>query len=224
MTPLASGFRFQSELVDRSHLQSRKHHMVILLTWILIIVQAVAIFAIAKRLLEVQRLVTVKSGVEASTLPIGTPAPNFSAKNIHTGEPIRSSDLIQSGISMMIFLSPHCGNCRGVARELSDLTIEELKQIVVYCDGTTTGCRNHYGSLGERVQVLVKDDLDVAIEFQLSGLPAAVFLDSSGKIQGAKHIFEVRGALMFKESTSGNHTRPISHTVRLAESDSDLLI
>lgn len=169
--------------------------LVSLVMWLLIVVQAVAILAIAKRLLEVQRLVTTKSGIEASTLPIGQPAPAFSATNIFTQELVRSSQLLGAGTRVFVFLSPHCGNCRGVAEQLRDLTHAERAQLVVYCDGTKTGCQNRYARLSDSVAVLVKHDSDVATAYEVGGMPAAVFLDSRGRVTGAKYIFDAKDAL-----------------------------
>jgi hypothetical protein len=91
---------------------------------VVFVVLAVLIVLVLLNLLLTLRLAAIVQQREYDRLPlafpVGAPLPAFSARRVHDGETVHSATL-SGAASVLVFLSPACGDCRRRRVELIEL-------------------------------------------------------------------------------------------------------
>lgn len=154
--------------------------------WILVLFQGLLVLALLRQLTELRRLIEA-GGLQADDrLPVGSPAPEFSGVDLRSGEQVRMDSLSWFG-GVMLFLSPDCGVCKGLAEGLRQPATDGLPRIVVFCQGEEQACSRFVKRLDPEVHLLVKGAKKTAALYHVSGFPTAIAVDRKQRIVGYGH-------------------------------------
>ncbi|MFE3189718.1 MauE/DoxX family redox-associated membrane protein [Nocardia sp. NPDC059240] len=154
---------------------------------LLIVTACVALAAVQVRqgmTLRAQRArIEETAGTVATQLPIGSRAPAFELPST-TGHTSLHQLLTSGRPQLLVFLQPTCGPCKSIAGSLPDLaaTISEWVDVVVIGSGTIDDnalWRTDYGI----THYLVQRSSEIARRYAITGTPAAIQIDATGRIQ-----------------------------------------
>jgi hypothetical protein len=160
--------------------------------WVLALLQGLLILALLRQLAELRRLVEQRSmhdhddHHDEARLPIDSLAPEFTGIDISSGMEVGIHSLSAHG-GVILFLSPECSMCKGLADELRRPAINDLPPIIVLCQGGKQPCAYFMDRLGGEVLLLVERVEEVAARYHVSGFPTAIVVDSRQKIRGYGH-------------------------------------
>ncbi len=161
------------------------------LLWALVVFQALVVVALLRQIAELKRYVE-QGGLPASNqLPAGTPAPAFSALDLRTRQSFSLQSLNGQG-GVLLFLSPDCTVCRGLADSLRAEGRDALPPILPVCEGDDKGCATFLERLGAEFPLLLDARQQVGGLFHVEGSPTAVVLDADQKIRAYGHPQDVR--------------------------------
>lgn len=156
--------------------------------------------------IQVDELRTPKPS--AVGLPVGAAAPGFDLPGID-GTRTSLADLQAAGLPVaLIFLNPGCDPCKLIAVDLQALRTWNEQKVTLIAIGSGDLAANaawagHY-DLGP---MLVQDRSEVATGYQVTATPAAVLIDSRGRIAApaARGARDVR-ALLTEQRPAPAHT------------------
>jgi peroxiredoxin len=122
------------------------------------------------------------NGVFAPGLPLGSVAPDFQLVNL-AGMEVKLDSLFSARRSLvLIFLSPNCGPCTSLIPEISQwMSADKAYSVAVISDGSVDEVKEKCTVLDNR-RTLLQPDRSVSTAFKAWGTPAAVVIDSGGKI------------------------------------------
>lgn len=159
--------------------------------WALVVFQALVVVALLRQISELKRYVE-QGGLPASNqLAAGTPAPAFSALDLRSRQSLGLERLNGRG-GVVLFLSPDCTVCRGLADSLRAQGKDALVPIIPVCEGDDQGCSVFLERLGKDFPLLVDARQQVGNLFHVEGSPTAVVLDGDKKIRGYGHPQDAR--------------------------------
>jgi len=127
-------------------------------------------------------------------LAVGTPAPIFGLTNVQ-GETLTLGSLVARGKPvLLLFANPDCGPCAALFPEIGRWQREYANRLTlaVISQGSPEANQSKVREQGIPV-VLLQQDLEVQVAYQVSGTPSAVLIDRDGTIgsplaQGADAI------------------------------------
>ena len=154
--------------------------------WALVLFQGLLALALLRQLAELRRLVEQGSLSIGDRLPLGSVAPEFLSRDLHSGRRV-SSEQLKGGERVLLFLSAECEVCKGLADSLQERATNGLPPIIAFCHGNEKRCRRFVPKLGLRIPLLLERALETARLYGVSGFPTAVIVDQEGKIRGYGH-------------------------------------
>jgi len=165
-----------------------------ILMWILVIVQTLVIFALAR---HVYRWGTPRQYndryVEDDDMPVGRAAPEFSVQHAVTRR-VTGSDQLKGQRLVILFVTTTCSICKKLVAELLRAK-SNTRGLIVYCDGSGRGCRSKFDAAMGELPIFIKKDVDLVSLFELRRLPAAVAVDETWTIQAYSFSTDPRGVL-----------------------------
>jgi hypothetical protein len=87
----------------------------------------------------------------------------------------------------LVFLSTTCPSCRNLARQMSALPADILREIVVYCRGSQRACEVHMAALFGVARILRGGHPDLGELFQIQGYPASVIIESDWTVSAYQY-------------------------------------
>lgn len=123
----------------------------------------------------------VTQGVGNGLLPIGTPAPVFTAPEVHTGRGIDSTTW-RGRVTILVFVSSTCVHCQRVADELAQLNRSLDAQLILLCRGDAMLCSEFVTAHFPGILALLDGDGAIGKQFMVEGTPTVVVLDGDGRI------------------------------------------
>lgn len=124
---------------------------------------------------------TPSAGADSKTLRLGTPAPEFIASELFTGERIASATW-RGARSVLVFVSPACSVCEDAAAEMRAFTTKSDMRLVGICRGGPQGCAQFAHANLPNVPVLLDNDGAIAQAFRIEQTPTAVEIDEEGRV------------------------------------------
>jgi peroxiredoxin len=120
---------------------------------------------------------------QAEGLAAGVPAPAFELPDLD-GKPV-SLEQFRGQRVLLVFFSPECGYCKGLAPDLARLTWDGRDgrpRPVVVTTGGAEANRVLVAQHGLRFPVLLQEQTEVATQYRTPGTPAGYLVDESGVI------------------------------------------
>lgn len=154
--------------------------------WILVLFQGLLILALLRQLAELRSLMERGAFRGEDHLPVGSPAPKFAGRDLRTGQQVGSLSLSGSG-GIILFVSPKCSVCKGLAYKLRQGVTNHLPPIVVFCNGGEQGCAYFVKRLASEIHLLTEGAEQTAARYHVSGFPTAIVVDGKQKIRGYGH-------------------------------------
>jgi hypothetical protein len=154
--------------------------------WVLVFFQGLLLLALLRQLAELRRLLE-QGGLQADDhLLMGTSAPEFAGLDVHSGAQVGSQNLSGSG-GVILFLSPECTVCEGLADRLGQPAVNGLPPIIALCQGGRQACAGFVKRLGLEIHLVLEGAEEIAARYQVSGFPTAVVIDGKQKIRAFGH-------------------------------------
>lgn len=151
------------------------------LLWLLVVFHALLIVALLRQLVELRSL--VETGSDVLSDPVarrGAKAPRFTTTDARSGRRL-SLDTFAGRRGVLLFLSSGCRTCLRLASSLKDLSDEPTKLIVVCKDQAIVS------ELSPRVLCAVDGVTEIAAQYGIAGLPAAVVIDEAQTVVDLVH-------------------------------------
>jgi peroxiredoxin len=143
----------------------------------------VASLGSTERTLEELEEMVEKKKRQAEGLPAGVPAPAFELPDLD-GKPV-SLEQFRGRRVLLVFFSPECGYCKGLAPDLARLTWDgrdgRPRPLVVTTGGAEAN-RVLVAQHGLRFPVLLQERTEVATQYRTPGTPVGYLIDESGQI------------------------------------------
>jgi len=136
-----------------------------------------------ERTLEELEEMIEKKKRQAEGLPAGAPAPAFELPDLN-GKPV-SLEQFRGQRVLLVFFSPECGYCKGLAPDLARLPVDgrDGRPLpVVVTTGGAEANRVLVAQHGLRCPVLLQEQTEVATQYRTPGTPAGYLIDESGEI------------------------------------------
>ncbi len=147
------------------------------LLWVFALFQGLLLLALLRELGELRRIVGVTGVPVDDHLPLGSPAPAFAGIDLRSGQQIALRLMDDARGQVVLFVSPGCSVCRGLADSLRLVTHEGFPRIVAICSGKEQECRRFVDRLGPDVPVLVDTDGAIGASYRVWGPPTAVVVE-----------------------------------------------
>jgi hypothetical protein len=154
--------------------------------WVLVLFQGLLVLALLRQLAELRRLLEVGGLQGVDRLPVGSLAPDFAGFDLRSGRQVSGQSLSGTG-GVMLFLSPECTVCKGLADSLRPPAVNDLPPTFVFCQGGERACARFVKRLGPGVHLLVGGAEEVATRYRVTGSPTAVVVDGERKVRGYGH-------------------------------------
>jgi hypothetical protein len=145
--------------------------------WLLVVFQFLVCFGLLR---QIGRL---KGMPKPALLPIGSRMPAFSGTDFHTGDHISKDSYLGKALVILLIRSS-CPTCLRFLASLDQHGDELGFVLAIVCSREDEGCKALKRADGSQIRVLVDLDSDLHDLLGLAGSPAAVFLDSEGRIRG----------------------------------------
>lgn len=140
--------------------------------WAIVLFQGLLILAVMRQLGDVR---AVPDGSRSeSLLPIGTPAPPFSAIDRRIGGPIELSTVADT---ILLFIASNCPTCRSLLKDLQHASWDGLPSVVGVCQEHSERSR-WYEQAPPQLQVIVDEATDLISRYRIASFPTAVIVDS----------------------------------------------
>jgi hypothetical protein len=163
------------------------------LLWIVVIIQGAIILAFVHQLAALRDLANTGAPTLAK-LPVGAPAPEFTALELQSNRAVPSSSFAGRRI-VLCFMNADCHVCRRLAFEISQQPADALAGLVIYYEGMSATVGAVFQELAEKIPVLCKDAVDLSVQFGLDKFPVAVVIDETGRIAGTTYPFRAADLL-----------------------------
>lgn len=150
--------------------------------WVLVLFQGLLVIALLRQLAELRRLVEM-GGFQEDRLPAGSPAPRFAGLDVRSGQQVSSYSLNGRG-GVLLFLSPDCTVCKGLADSLRPPALNDLPPVIAFCQGGERACERFIKRLGPGVSLLFDVAGETAARYHVSGSPTAVVVDEKQRVRG----------------------------------------
>ncbi len=155
-------------------------------SWIVVLFQGLLIVFLLRQLAELRRLGEQGGLPGEDHLSTGSPAPEFAGFDARSGQQIGSRSLSGLG-GVILFLSPDCTVCKGLAGSLRQPAMNDLPPIIALCPGGEQACAGVVKGLGLEVYLLFTGAEEMAARYHVSNFPTAVVVDAKQKIRGYGH-------------------------------------
>lgn len=189
--------------------------------WALVIFQSLLILALLRQMGEIRKRIDEGGLPVDDRLPTGVPAPELAGADLRTGEPVGLRSLDGRG-GVLLFLSPVCTVCKGLAEGLSRRGGEESVPVIAICQGEEEACSQFASRLGPHIPLLVDEDFALGTRYRISGSPTAVVLDGETAVRAYGHPREATDLdFLVKRALAGEappSTEPSSATTGAGES------
>ncbi len=160
--------------------------------WALVVFQGLVVLALLRQIGELKRYVEQGGLPTSNQLPAGTPAPAFSALDLRSRQTTGLERLNGRG-GVVLFLSPDCTVCRGLADSLrATAGGDALPPVVPVCAGDDKGCGMFLDRLGPAFPLLVDARQQIGRLYHVDGSPTAVVLDERQRVRGYGHPQDAR--------------------------------
>jgi thiol-disulfide isomerase/thioredoxin len=119
-------------------------------------------------------------------LPVGSPAPSFSARGLG-GEEITLDAVLEPGLpSLLVFVSPSCGSCMELMPKVVrwQKALADRLRIALISSGTAEDNREAVEEYGLD-EMLLQERGDVLEAYRIRGTPSAVLVTATGEIGSA---------------------------------------
>lgn len=148
--------------------------------WILVVLQSLILLGVVHIVYQIQHTDVADNG-----LPVGREAPQFNTIDL-TGTPIRSADFA-GRLTALLFVSPSCSLCTATLDEIEALHYKAKGNVIVICRAGRDDCAR----LAERhqlnVPIVADEDERISRLFDIVGVPMAVLVNESNRIQSYGH-------------------------------------
>jgi len=151
--------------------------------WALVLFQGLLVLAVLQKLEELRQLAERGGLTRDDWLPAGSPAPQVTGLDFRSGRPVSSRDLDGRG-GLILFLSPECSVCKGLADSLRQPATDGLPPIIAFCQGSGKACATFAARLGYDIPLVLDEVRETATSYRVSGFPTAVVVDSQHRIRG----------------------------------------
>lgn len=152
------------------------------LLWAIVLFEGLVIIGLVRTLRELQ--VAVESGRLPRRLPVGAHAPQLIGTDLRTGAAIDSSELIGREL-VILFLSDGCPFCRRLADGTRQVPVEPGQTRIAVCHSGPREASAFVELLAGDFAVLADPDGEVLSSFSITGTPAAVVVDETGRVSGS---------------------------------------
>ena len=160
--------------------------------WVLVLFQGLLSLALLRRLEELRDLIKQAWGEgseedfeEDDFLPTGGIAPEFSGFDARSGNPVGIQNL--NGGGALLFLSPECRLCRGLAESLGQYPLNGLPPIMAVCRGGDEAAMIFGKRLSEDIYLMSEGAEETAKLYHVSTYPASVVIGPARTIRGYGH-------------------------------------
>jgi peroxiredoxin len=120
------------------------------------------------------------AGAEMEGLPLGTEAPDFTAKDLegneHTLADYRGEPFV------LTFFSDTCGYCKDLAPDIGALPAEHRKLVLLSHGDVKNHKEMAADNNWQKVDVLIEPEYDAMMAYGAMGTPAGYLIDADGKI------------------------------------------
>ena len=158
-----------------------------------------------------------RGGVVVAGLPVGAPAPAFSAQSLG-GDSVALHDLLAAGVPLLLlFTDPQCGPCDALMPEIAAWQRDQSDRLTVALVASGERALNQAKRDAHGlVNVLVQHAREVSELFKVTGTPAAVLVTRTGEIASAIHAGPdaVRALLRKSQGKSEAVVLPVHHGVQ----------
>ena len=179
------------------------------LLWVVVLFEGLVILGLLRTLRELQ--VAVESGRIPQRLPVGAQAPRFAGTDVRTGAEVDSSRLIGREL-VILFLSDGCLFCRRLADGTRQVPAEPGQIRIAVCQGGAREADAFAGLLASDIAVLADPDGTVLSSFSISGTPAAVVVDETGRVSGSggpRHSGELAALISTARESMAGGDQPL---------------
>jgi hypothetical protein len=180
-----------------------------LVLWAIVLFEGLVILGLIRTLRELQ--VAVEGGRLPQRLPVGAYAPHFAGTNLRTGAEIDSSELIGREV-VILFLSDGCAFCRRLADGTRQVPVEPGQTRIAVCYSGPREASAFVELLASDIAVLADSDGAVLSSFSISGTPAAVVVDETGRVSGSggpRHSGELAALISTARDSVAGGDRPL---------------
>ena len=132
-------------------------------------------------------------------LPVGTPAPDWTAPSVH-GPALGLSDVLARGRpALLVFVDPGCGPCTALLPEVAQWQRDHTDRLTVVAVSRGDAAANRAEATEhELTHLLLQRDREIADAYRADGTPAAVLVGADGRIAspvrgGAAGVRELLG-------------------------------
>lgn len=151
--------------------------------WGLVLFQTLVLLEVVRRVSSGQGVGTIgdSSLVASNLLESGSPAPAFSASEIRNGQVVVSESFWERP-TLLVFVAPDCAACRGIGKELEEISWRDEVHIVALCQGNADHCARWSLENLPEINVLFDEGGKIAEAFRVRGTPTAVLVDEAWNI------------------------------------------
>lgn len=151
--------------------------------WCLVGLHTLTILILIRKNAELRQIAELGAGGSATLPRIGSKCPEITGTNLSTGE---SFSFEGSGPFplVLVFVSQGCPTCRNIVAGIAKAAAATVRNIIIFCDGTDTECREHFPDVGSDIPLLVKSDNNLLDLYGVKQFPLVVLIDAAGTIEG----------------------------------------
>lgn len=152
--------------------------------WVVIGLLAFVVMGLLRQFGLLQMRMGIEPGVliTGEGLERGVEAPEFEALDVVSTRVFRSSEL-RGRRAVLVFLTPTCGECREVAKQLSDVANQWREiQFLGVCYGSEQACEELAAQSSLRVPLLRDLENSISSAYGVRSTPFAYLIDEEGRI------------------------------------------
>jgi methylamine dehydrogenase accessory protein MauD len=154
--------------------------------WGFVVLQGLLVLAVLRQLTELRRRMEQGALQDENWLPLGSPAPEFTGRDMSALNLISNQFLNGQG-RVIVFLSPGCTSCKGLAESLESVSGYDSSAITAICNGDTESCEDFRTRLGASVHLLYDPTNEIGLRYGVSKFPTTVVVDKELKIRAYGH-------------------------------------
>lgn len=154
--------------------------------WIVVVFQGLVVLALLRELTELRQKLEAVGLRADDRLPIGSPAPDFTAVDVRSKKTVGLRNLKGTG-GAILFLTPHCGTCKDLANSMRAPALDGLPPVIVFCQGGDSACARVFEILDPKAYSVHQNAQELASRYRVTGSPTVVLVDEEQKIRGYGH-------------------------------------